>query len=248
MINTSNACGFFSDVLHIMVAISYYDANNIDWCIYWNSKMYQDDNDSSNLFDRYFFQKNDYKSFIPDEIVTNDIIEYNRPVKHPSYQYMIQYSDCLINNDLLNTDFFKKLDTFFDKDKKILGIHRRVTDKLYEYPSHITNMENYEGVIMDYYNSGDYDNIFMITDDINSEKYFKQKYGELFITTNSIKGDNNSAVHVRMNYQNKLQLGDDVLRDSYLLSKTNFKILTDSNVAAFALACNLKPNSWIFID
>ena len=51
-----------------------------------------------------------------------------------------------------------------------------------------------------------------------------------------------------MNYENKLQLGDDVLRDSYLLSKTDFKILTDSNVAAFAIACSLKENSWIFID
>ncbi len=244
IINNELGRGFFSDFLQIMVDINEMNSHNIDWCIYWKSMMYQ--YDESNLFDKFFYQKNDYTTFIPYRVITNSQIGRNYPIKHPPYEYMIPYSKCVIDNNLFNSDFFKQMDNPLLNQGKILGIQRRVTDKFHEYPKHIVDILEYEKIIMKYFDEGKFDKIFMITDDINSEEYFKSKYGDLFITTDSIKGDKRSA-HTSLNLDRN-KLGYDVVRDAYLLSQTDFKIITDSNVSSFALACNLKKNSWVFID
>jgi hypothetical protein len=135
-----------------MVDINEMNSNNIDWCIYWKSIMYQ--YDESNLFDKFFYQKNDYTTFIPDKVITNSQIGRNYPIKHPSYEYMIPYSKCINENNLLNSDFFKQIDNPFLNQGKILGIQRRVTDKFYEYPNHIINIFEYEKIVMEYFNNG----------------------------------------------------------------------------------------------
>ena len=248
IINNEIQRGFFSDFLQIMVDINEMNRNNIDWCIYWKSMMYQ--YDDSNLFDKFFYQKNNYTTFTPNRVITNTQIGRNYPIKHPSYEYMIPYSDCVINNNLLGSEFFKSLDNPFTNQGKILGIQRRVTDKFHEYPKNVIDIFEYEKTIMKYFEDGKFDKIFMITDDIESEEYFKSKYGDLFITTDSIKGDKKGArngVHNCLK-SDRDKLAYDVVRDSYLLSQTDFKIITDSNVSSFSLSCNLKRGSWVFID
>jgi hypothetical protein len=80
-----------------------------------------------------------------------------------------------------------------------------------------------------------------MTDDRNSLNFFKRELGDTLITTDFTKGETNVGLHFA-NLPNKSKLAEEVIIDSVLLSLTDFKLVTRSNVSTFSLLFNLNEN------
>jgi hypothetical protein len=85
-----------------------------------------------------------------------------------------------------------------------------------------------------------------MTDDNNSLNFFKQELGDTLIYTNSTKGDSQIGLHFSK-LPNKSKLAEEVIIDSVLLSLTDFKLITKSNVSTFSLIYNLN-NDFKYMD
>jgi predicted amino acid racemase len=91
------------------------------------------------------------------------------------------------------------------------------------------------------FKTNSYDKVFLMTDDNNSLNFFKQELGNTLIHTNSTRGDSQVGLHFS-NLPNKTKLAEEVITDSVLLSLTDFKLVTRSNVSTFSLIYNLNEN------
>jgi hypothetical protein len=63
-----------------------------------------------------------------------------------------------------------------------------------------------------------------------------------------MKSDSEIGVHLLKNNYNKHKLAAEAILDSYILSLTEKKLITKSNVSAFSILCNLKKDNFEFID
>ena len=103
------------------------------------------------------------------------------------------------------------------------------------------------GFINNEFKNNNYDNVFLITDDLNSFKFFKSELGDSLIYTESTKVSGHGGVHTTNNV-NRYKIADEVLTDAILLSLTDFKLLTKSNVSTFSNICNLEKDTFTYMD
>ena len=55
-------------------------------------------------------------------------------------------------------------------------------------------------------------------------------------------------MHLLKNNPNKHKLAEEALLDSYILSMTEKKLISKSNLSFFSILCNLKMDNFEFID
>lgn len=119
---------------------------------------------------------------------------------------------------------------------KILAAHKRGTDHISDAP--LLPIETYFECIDSYINS--YDKLLFCTDEEYIIDEFKQRYGNKLICYNSIRAteNNNVGIHQSVGLRNPYKMGEDVIIETYLMSKSNFLIKTVSNVSNAALLIN----------
>jgi len=88
----------------------------------------------------------------------------------------------------------------------------------------------------------------MITDDINSLRFFQQRYGNFLISTDAVKTEGTVGIHFLSNIENRYVLAPQAILDSYILSLTQKKIVTKSNLSTFSILCNLKVDNFLYVD
>jgi len=241
--------GFFSDFLTCLAGIKYCHDNDINFYIDWNNLCYPTIN-GNNLFDEFFFQEKKNENY---DIFFYNLTPYgymftdveNESSTHNLYDFYKPFSDLLHNLKILDTPFFNKIPNYF-QNKKVLGFHKRGTDH-YQHGS-ILSDEYFSSKIDEELKKDNYDNIFMITDDLNSLNFFRNKYGNFLISTDAIKTDGNIGLHMLPLNDNRHLLAPQAILDSYLLSLTTKKIVTKSNLSTFSILCNLKFDNFIYID
>jgi hypothetical protein len=236
-----------------MLSNIYYVRNELfnDFHIDWRTSLYSSNNE--NIYDKYFYQHNDencnynnvitnltgYNAIFANHVLHEDVseIEIYRSL---SYGNFLMY-----NYGLLEGEFFKNFDRNYFGDQKILGIHRRGTD--HGHHGQLMSDITYLNEINREFKTNNYDKIFLITDQLSSFEFFKKELGNSLITTDSTMSDSSCGVHYRHDVSPE-KIAYDALRDSYLLSLTDYKLVTRSNLSTFALLCNLQKDNFRLID
>jgi hypothetical protein len=237
-------CGFFSDFLTTLAGIMYFKDNNQKFYVEWYNHMYCDF-PNENLYDKYFNQPYEletissiftdttpYGYYFPEAIRSGlDDLTILNNLKSPS--------QTLIDLNLTNTEIFNRIDKNYFKGLKTLGVQRRGTD--HSIHGVLLSDETILSNINEEFKTNSYDKVFLMTDDNNSLNFFKQELGNTLIHTNSTRGDSQVGLHFS-NLPNKTKLAEEVITDSVLLSLTDFKLVTRSNVSTFSLIYNLNEN------
>ena len=243
-------CGFFSDFLTSLAGIKYCYDNNIDFHVDWKCSLYPTINDT-NLFDEFFFQEKIERE--PDFIYDNltpygyqftDV--WNESCHEKLYQFYKPFADLLTNLNILNTPFINSIPKNIFEGIRVLGFHKRGTD----HAAHgaILSDEAVLQKIKEELNTNPYDKILMITDDLNSLNFFQKQFGNVLITTDCMKCGDHTGVHLLQDNPYRHLLAAQVVADAMLLSFTDKKLITKSNVSTFSALCNLKPDNFIYID
>jgi hypothetical protein len=244
-----HGCGFFSDFLTSLAGIKYCYDNNIDFHVDWKSPLYPTLNDT-NLFDEFFFQEKIERE--PDFVYDNltpygyqfpDI--WNESSDEKIYEFHKPFADLLTNLNLLNSPFINSIPKNIFQGMRVLGFHKRGTD--HAAHGHILPDELVLQKIKEELNKNSYDKILMITDDLNSFNFFQKQFGNDLITTDCMRSSYN-GVHLLQENPNRHLLAAQVVADAMLLSFTDKKLITMSNVAWFSCLCNLKPDNFIYMD
>lgn len=151
------------------------------------------------------------------------------------------YHQIINKNIILLPNIKKKIQTFYEEkliNKNVLGLHCRGTD----HPQK-KDMREYIPTIKKMLKN--YDCIFATSDQQSRIDFLERYFGDSVITYPIQRSNSQIPLHYG-NFKNKYQKGEDILVESYLLSKTNFLLMTSgSNVNFFVRALNNKLN---FID
>jgi hypothetical protein len=145
----------------------------------------------------------------------------------------IEYSKIIEKNVILKSSIKEKIDSFYDthfKGKKVLGVHCRSTD----HPDKL-NISDCANMIDSL--SNQHDLIFASSDDAHQIYQLKDIFGDKLVTYDSLRSTDGNALHHQHNQRivgkdnYNYKIGEDVIVESYLLSKTNFLFCTtNSNV------------------
>ncbi len=243
--------GLFSEFFTILSGIEYCINTGNNFYITWINELYS--NSSENIFNKYFYQKTDkteyfdenYKFTTPYGQKFSVEIKNSRQNKLELHNVLENYSKVIRTSGLLDSDFIRSIETNYFQDTKVLGVHKRGTD--HSFHGEILSDEYFFEKIEIELNENQYEKIFLITDDLDSYKNFIEKYGSKLITTDSIKSCDNLGVHFSKQ-DDREKLAQDVIIDSILLSQTNKKIVTQSNVSYFSILYNLNYDNYEFID
>jgi hypothetical protein len=243
--------GFFSEFSTILSGIKYCSDNNYNFYVTWYNNLYH--NTTENLFDKYFFQEPILHE--PFEIVYNiltpvgqkfsdDIMKCYKNDLELSKTLEI-YSDLIKKYKIIDSSWINNINKNYFGDTKVLGVHKRGTDHVAH--GEILSDEYFFEKIDNEIKLNGYEKIFLITDDEISFKNFSNKYGHKLIYTDSTRTLSKSGLHFTFQ-ENKDKLASDVIRDVILLSQTNKKLVTHSNVSYFSILFNFDPQNYEFID
>lgn len=129
----------------------------------------------------------------------------------------------------------EKINSFVSKNfknKKVLGVHIRGTDYGFnDLNAYLENIKKYDN----------FDVIFVASDNFESINFIKNNFKNVCNYETELRMNNiNESVLCRNIYEpnNKLKHGEDVLIETYILSKCDHLICINSNVAASALYIN----------
>jgi len=184
----------------------------------------------------YYFNKNFEEQ--PDQIV-----EW---IGNYDYHYEFNYNDqekrfiCkeLIEKHLsIKNEIILIANSFYRNNikKNSLGVHVRGTD--IEIHHQKIKFEKYFKEIDALLNQ--YETIFLCSDEYQTIDVFKNKYGNKIITYESkTLSKNNVLPEYKQNGKNKYKMGEDVIVESLLLSKTDFLLKGKSNMSNFSLLYN----------
>ena len=251
--------GCLSDVNVAITGVVWCEDNGFEWFVDWQNGLYSDD-PTVNIFPRYFRQLlTGSEKF---DVVHNQItpagwgtwvggtFHVRRDV--PTIVVMMRHHAEVIQRiGLLDTPFFTQLreeaHRLFE-GHRVAGFHRRMTDHA-DHGGLMSDEEAFDKICIFLRNHSDFDRLFCITDNIASLAFFQQAFGDRLISTDSFKSPGRVALHrgAAEGYS-KTKLADEVLRDAFLLSQTDFKLLRASNIVIFALLCSNKWDDFVFID
>jgi len=152
--------------------------------------------------------------------------------KREEYNFIIKQHVRLLPHVL------EKVNTFYDenfKGKSVVGLHCRGTDHPDSQPIQ-AYVHEIDEVIKDY------DCLFVTSDEQQRVDFLKQRYGERVVIYNaSIRSASSAPLHYgNSSVSSPYYVGEDVIVEAYLLSKTNNLLCcTGSNVNFFVRALNL---------
>jgi hypothetical protein len=237
--------GFFSNFLGMLNIISWCDINKkipvIYWnedCLYWENDGYN--NNTTNAWEYYFEPVSQLKYVEGDNIYKKYFAPDGSGIKYSSFTCADILSYKLWGNQLIKKyiqikpQVQKKIDNFYKthfKNKKIIGIHLRGTDKYSEVKPINPDL------IFDIANTYHDHSFFVATDEQKLLDLAKTKLNGPIIYYDAERSNSNKPLHTRTN---KAKLGEDVLIEVILLSKCKKLIHTCSNVSCAVLFFN--PN------
>ena len=243
--------GFFSDFLTSLAGIMYCHDNNHNVHVDWKSSLYLTESDN-NLFDLFFKNQinsdlefnQEYFNVTPYGFYFPEIVQKN--TEKDIYDFLLPSSQLIKDLDILNSNFINNIKKDVFNNKKVLGVHKRGTDHIIHGQNRL-NSEVMEFINNEYKNNN-YDNVFLITDDLNSFDFFKQQLGDTLIHTSSTKVRGVQGIHFSENEVDRYKIAEEVVTDAILLSLTDFKLLTKSNVSTFSNICNFKQDTFTYMD
>lgn len=247
-IKPEGGCGICGYIWQVLRAI-YHNPDkkyyiDFETCIYKDTSINED-----NVWNYYFKQPhinnhpdvNDIEKTVG--LIDQEISEFrfnylNNPSPEVIKDIRLKYNNIIKNYIVLQPHIQKKIDDYVQKNfkgKKILGLHLRGTD----HPDKKV-MKEYMPIIKS--KLRDYDYLFVSSDEEYRYKFVKAVFGEKVITYDSIKSNNEEPLHhstKEPNYQYKI--GEDVIIESYLLSKTDFLLCFSNSNVNFLSRC-ISPN------
>ena len=235
--------GFFSNLVYVIKNLHIADKNNyipiVDMCNFptmYNQKV--NINNKKNIWEIYFKQTSNFKLrdvyksknvyFSPSNLKFRLEVYKKKKYKKIFDEYIKVNKEILVTVD----KFIKK--NF--KDEKILGIHFRGTDQLispnHSHPPTIFEIEN---VIEKKVLKGDFDKIFLLTEDLRYFNRLKKKYKDLIYSYDYFRAKNieDFSNSKRRNHRNKL--GYENLVEAITLSKCDEIVFCETNISMFAI-------------
>ena len=126
-----------------------------------------------------------------------------RKYLHPQKEIMDQV-DKFHENHFASADF--------------LAVHMRGSDKIREYTTGNSYIDEYISIIEEYLSSKNLQKIFLMTDDTRILKSIKKIYGNKVITTDCHRTENAQGVH-KLPIQDRRKLGNEIMVDVYLAAR-----------------------------
>jgi hypothetical protein len=254
--------GFFAHFKLVISALNDVINNNDKLFVdFTKISSYYDENykETDNVWEYFFYQ--------PFNLTKNDINEncyyykyisdfWNLGFRNNTLDYPIdemnKFRIICKNYIKLRPHIENKINNFYGNNMKnynILGVQKRGT-------SHYTwghGKDQYNLMQSDYFFSkidpiiNNYDKIFLITDELKTLNEFKSKYKDKLIHYDEADLSNNMNEYYSTIGKNKYKTGEDVVIETYLLSKCNYLLAISSNLSTSAIFLNenLKYN---FID
>lgn len=193
----------------------------------------QPGNSDPNFWNYYFDQPIKARGDL--KFVENEFIE-TYPLRIWDRSYIKSLADVMSKELVYKDEVARK----FNEQKKkfegqrVLGVHFRATD----HPGEVAPVD-----IDEYFKEVDrrldyFDNIFLATDDYDTETDFRIRYGEQLWCNLVTRSASGIALHRDDKIESKYHLGLDALLDCYSLSLCTETILTHSNLSYSALLFN----------
>lgn len=132
------------------------------------------------------------------------------------------------------------LNSINHKEEKTIGVHARGTDYKRKFNGHpkYVEIKQYFDIIDKMLSEGDYNRVFLATDDEDILRKFKDHYGEsvLYCYRDTVRGDGNESVlfSKRNRDRHKYNLGLEVIRDAHTLSLCDALVAGVSQVSMSA--------------
>jgi hypothetical protein len=212
-------------------------------CCYFDNDIYHQQG-VENVWEYYFEQP--HINSIPSEeqiiaevgLLFDEFSEFRDVFLEPEV-YKVrrsEYHEIIKNNLKLLPHVSEKLEAFYNDNfvgKKVLGLHCRGTDHPDKKPMHlyINEIDNH---------LKNYDAIFVTSDEQARVDYIKNIFKDRVITYPTFRSLNEGPLHYQNNYShNKYFIGEEVIIEAYLLSRTDFLLCcTGSNVNFFIRCLN----------
>ena len=245
--------GFCALLRHTLMLIAVSDILNIPARVLWGKhNLYYDADikNTDNAFEYYFVNMN-------NEMYSRSV-KINGNINH--YRKLITNKiDYNVRDEEINflADVFKKHIQLNDNTKKYLegeiksiisckntlGIHARGTDFNVGFKNHpiMITTEEYLYTAKKLFLSGDYDSLFLATDDKNILKMFENEFGDkLVYYRDTYRSDDIEGPHSKVSNRplHHYKLGLEVLRDAYTLAHCDSLICGLSQVSIMARYVN----------
>lgn len=235
-------CGYIWQVLRVM----WHYPDRKYFIDFSNGCQYKDPDvtTTQNVWEYYF--KQPHSDTYPTEIeaVIDRIIDKPESefrdvfMDNPTQEYIStrrrEYYNIIQKNIKLQPHIQSKIDEFVEKnfrDKRVLGVHFRGTD----HPDK-KNASDYMQTIKD--KAASFDVIFCTSDEFSRYNLLKTVFRDKVVTYDSIKSSDDKPLHYKQDVS-KYKIGEDVIVESYLLSKTDFIFCCgNSNVNYLSRAIN----------
>lgn len=218
-------------------------------------------NGTENPFEYYFkpVSEIDYRkaeteyAYVRHNWIQRKQIEIDTGMIENNYKITDAYMSTMANIVRENLRYNDPTKTYLDnsvatiKDKKMLGVHVRGADFKRGYQNHpfMVTVDEYLEITKEQFYKGEFDGIFLATDDLSAIQKFSKEFGEkLFYFDDVVRTDGDETVmkseSSRENHHYKLGL--EVIRDMNTLSLCDGLIAGMSNVSIFARILKLSRN------
>ncbi len=126
-------------------------------------------------------------------------------------------------------------------NKKILGVHFRGTSYKqspgHPLPASKSQMANFVAKLK---KENNYDKIFLVTEEENYKKFFKDKFNDdVFFLNSAFRSNKNNAFKIYPRYFHRFKLGREAIIETLLLSNADGFVYVTSNIASAAITWNL---------
>lgn len=220
-------------------------------CSYFDNKVYEEKG-IDNVWDYYFEQPHSNSMPSQDKIVhefnmeLDTCSEYRDIYLDPeTYKIRrIEYFNIINKYIKLLPHVNYKLDSFFNdnfKGKKVLGLHCRGTDHPDKLP-----MDFYLDKIKKHID--DYDILFVASDEQSRAEYIRDNFKDKVVLYPTFRSASTQPLHLqRIDDHSKYLIGEEVIIETYLLSKCDFLLCCGgSNVNFYVRSLNTNLDYEIF--
>lgn len=203
---------------------------------------------SQNIYDVCFIQDNeDYLNNI-NEYSNIELVNYISPLNAYEHQTFtpknLQMCESIIKDNFILNDEMKQL--FSSRHSQVdftktIGFHRRATDMFNIH--HVQTIDLLE--IFNILEKEEFENIFLMSDNVNDLNKFKERYGNRLITFDeftSSKSDDTPFFKLKNNDELIKQHIQEIVFGAYTLGMTKKLICGKSNLSTFSIFSNSKLN------
>ena len=203
---------------------------------------------SQNIYDTCFIQDvNDYTLNI-DKYSNIELVNYISPINayesNTFTEENLKMCESIIKDNFILNDEMKQL--FSSRHSQIdftktIGFHRRATDMSTVH--HTATIDLLE--IFNILEKEEFENVFLMSDNINDLNKFKERYGNRLITFDeftSSKSDDDPFFKLENNDELIKQHIQEIVFGAYTLGMTKKLICSKSNLSTFSIFSNSKLN------